>query len=61
MRASRRIERDYRTVGDARDVEVETRTEESEAGKEEGRWKRRPPGGRSLASVTRLQLPWGTG
>lgn len=48
-------------MGEARDVEVETRTEESEAGKEEERWKRRPPGGRSLASVTRLQLPWRIG
>lgn len=47
--------------GEVRDVKVETRTEESEAGKKEGRWKRRPPGDRSLASVTRLQLPWRIG
>lgn len=46
-------------MGEARDVEVETRTEESEAGKEEGRWKRRPHGGRSLSQSPGSIFPGG--
>lgn len=57
VRASRGIYGDYRTVGEARGIEVETRDEESEAEKEE----LATTSGRSLSPVTRLQLPWRTG
>lgn len=44
-------------MGEARGIEVETRDEKSEAEKEE----LATTGGRSLSSVTRLQLPRRTG